>query len=73
MSNVANSWGLDRGYSVTISVGSTAFGMGIVGSDGFTTNVHQIWNVTKGGVTTWLCSVINDDPTTASEIFQTLN
>ena len=49
-------WDLDRGMSITIGIGTTAFGLNIIGSDGFTDNVHQSYISTSSAPTSYICT-----------------
>jgi hypothetical protein len=64
-------WGRDRGKSQTVSVGTTAFGMGIVGGDGFTNDVNQDWTAKAGAPTSYICG--KGDPTSARILWDTLH
>ncbi len=64
-------WGMDRGQAESVSIGTFAYGMGISGSDGFTSDVNQHWSATSSAPYSYLCGYGN--PASASVIWDTLH
>jgi hypothetical protein len=63
-------WDADRGTSAQLSNGTTAFAMGINGSDGWTSNVLNNYQATMSAPISWICGYPN--PADSQMLFQTL-